>query len=167
MPDSTPKQQLDLEDLALHEGATVLLRRALAQLRAGDWFEVRGDSAQLAEQLAVWCRKEGHRCEPKRWCHRSVPHAIGRTRAVNRHVSHAGVRNGRSGLGAGPSRRASRKRRTRLRLHPTRETRCVGERIEYDLRPGSRESVVGGARRPCGKSFPSRPWRSNTRSPKL
>jgi hypothetical protein len=65
MPDSTPRQQLDLEDLALHEGATVLLRRALAQLHAGDWFEVRGDSAQLAEQLAAWCRKEGHRCEPK------------------------------------------------------------------------------------------------------
>ena len=35
MPNSTPKQQIDLEDLALHEGATVLLRRALAQLRAG------------------------------------------------------------------------------------------------------------------------------------
>jgi len=65
MPDSTAKQQLDLEDLAPHEGAAVLLRRALGQLRAGDWFEVRGDSAQLGEQLAAWCRKEGHRCEPK------------------------------------------------------------------------------------------------------
>lgn len=64
MADSTPKQQLDLEDLALHEGATVLLRRALGQLCAGDWCEVRGDSAQLAEQLAAWCRKEGHHCEP-------------------------------------------------------------------------------------------------------
>jgi TusA-related sulfurtransferase len=65
MANSTPKQQLDLEDLALHEGATVLLRRTLAQLRAGDWFEVRGDSPQLVEQLAAWCRKEGHHCEPK------------------------------------------------------------------------------------------------------
>ena len=65
MADSTPKQQLDLEDLALHEGATVLLRRTLAQLRAGDWFEVRGDSPQLIEQLAAWCRKEGHHFEPK------------------------------------------------------------------------------------------------------
>ena len=65
MPDSTAKQQLDLEDLEPHEGAAVLLRRALGQLRAGDWFEVRGDSAQLGEQLAAWCRKEGHRCEPK------------------------------------------------------------------------------------------------------
>jgi hypothetical protein len=65
MADSTPKQQLDLEDLALHEGATVLLRRTLGQLRAGDWCEVRGDSAQLAEQFAAWCRKEGLRCEPQ------------------------------------------------------------------------------------------------------
>ena len=65
MANSTPKQQLDLEDLALHEGATVLLRRTLAQMRAGDWFEVRGDSPQLVEQLAAWCRKEGHHCEPK------------------------------------------------------------------------------------------------------
>src|SRR6202166_2986387 len=65
MPNSTPKQQLDLEDLTLHEGATVLLRRTLAQLRAGDWFEVCGDSPQLVEQLAAWCRKEGHHCEPK------------------------------------------------------------------------------------------------------
>lgn len=64
MADYTPKQRLDLEDLALHEGATVLLRLRLGHLRAGDWCEVRGDSAQLGEQLAAWCRKEGHHCEP-------------------------------------------------------------------------------------------------------
>ncbi len=51
------------EDLGLHEGATVLLRRALAQLGLGEWLEVRGDSAELAEHLAAWCRKEGHRLE--------------------------------------------------------------------------------------------------------
>jgi hypothetical protein len=65
MANSTLKQQLDLEDRALHEAATVLLCRTLAQLRAGDWFEVRGDSPQLVEQLAAWYRKEGRRCEPK------------------------------------------------------------------------------------------------------
>jgi hypothetical protein len=65
MPKSAPKQQLDLEDLELHEGATVLLRRTLAQLRTGDTFEAQGDSPQLAEQLAAWCRKEGHHCKPK------------------------------------------------------------------------------------------------------
>jgi len=44
MPNSAPTQQLDLEDLMLHEGATVLLRRTLRQLRTGDTFEVRRDS---------------------------------------------------------------------------------------------------------------------------
>ncbi|HMD40174.1 MAG TPA: hypothetical protein VKH15_12890 [Candidatus Acidoferrum sp.] len=65
MPDSTPKQFLDLENLAFHEGATVLLRRALAQLRAGEWFEVHGDSPDLAGHLAAWCRNQGHRLEAK------------------------------------------------------------------------------------------------------
>ena len=63
MPDSTPKAKIDLEDLSLHEGATVLLRRALAGLAAGQWCEVRGDSAELADHLAAWCRKQGARCE--------------------------------------------------------------------------------------------------------
>jgi hypothetical protein len=65
MPDSTPKRYLELEDLALHEGAAVLLRRSLSELGAGERLEVRGESGDLAEQLAVWCRKEGHRCESK------------------------------------------------------------------------------------------------------
>ena len=65
MPDSSPKHYLDLENLTLQDGAPVLLRRTLAQLRAGEWFEVRGDSPDLAEQLAAWCRKQGHRCEPR------------------------------------------------------------------------------------------------------
>ncbi len=63
VPETKPKRQLDLENLALHEGAPVLLRRALAELGAGQWLEVRGDSAELAEHLSAWCRKEGHRCE--------------------------------------------------------------------------------------------------------
>src|SRR5208282_2692733 len=65
MPDSTPKSRLDLGDLALHEGATVLLRRVLSQLPTGEWCEVCGDSADFASQLAVWCRKEGLRCESR------------------------------------------------------------------------------------------------------
>src|SRR5438270_222627 len=36
-------------------------RRALAKLAAGELLEVRGDSPELAEELAAWCRKEGHR----------------------------------------------------------------------------------------------------------
>jgi hypothetical protein len=61
MPESSPKAQVDLEDLTLHEGAPVLLRRALAQVSAGELLEVRGDSPELADELAAWCRKEGHR----------------------------------------------------------------------------------------------------------
>lgn len=59
MPDSIPKQSLDLEDLDLVEGAPVLLRRALSSLSPGDWLEVRGDSANLGENLVAWCRAQG------------------------------------------------------------------------------------------------------------
>jgi len=61
MPERIPKAQVDLEDLTLHEGWPILLRRALATLAAGELLEVRGDSPDLTEELAVWCRKEGHR----------------------------------------------------------------------------------------------------------
>jgi TusA-related sulfurtransferase len=63
MPESKPKAEVELEDLALNEGAVVLLRRALGLLAPGEHLEVRGDSAGLREHLAAWCRKEGHRCE--------------------------------------------------------------------------------------------------------
>ncbi len=60
MPERSPKAQADLEDLTLHEGAPVLLRQALAKLTEGELLEVRGDSSDLDEALAAWCRKEGH-----------------------------------------------------------------------------------------------------------
>lgn len=63
MPDSTPKNQLHLQDLALHEGANVLLRRATKDLAPGEWLEVIADSEDLAEHLSGWCRKEGHAVE--------------------------------------------------------------------------------------------------------
>lgn len=56
---------IDIEDLALHEGAAVLLRQALRQVQAGDSIEVRGDSEALSEQLSAWCRREGHECTRK------------------------------------------------------------------------------------------------------
>jgi hypothetical protein len=59
VPDSTPKQLLDLEDLGLLEGAPVLLRQGLSSLSSGEWLEVRGDSANLDEDLPVWCRTQG------------------------------------------------------------------------------------------------------------
>ena len=61
MPERFPKAQIDLQDLAIHEGAPVLLRRSLAGLAVGELLEVRADSLELAEALAAWCRKEGHR----------------------------------------------------------------------------------------------------------
>ncbi len=61
MRNSTPKQKVELEDLSLHEGATVLLRRALSGLAAGESCEVHGDSPELADHLAAWCRKQGLR----------------------------------------------------------------------------------------------------------
>lgn len=61
MPERIPKAQADLEDLTLYEGAAVLLRHALAQLAQGELLEVRGDSSEMGDVLAAWCRKEGHR----------------------------------------------------------------------------------------------------------
>jgi len=61
MPEQFPKAQIDLEDLSIHEGAPVLLRSALAGLAVGELLEVRADSPELADALASWCRKEGHR----------------------------------------------------------------------------------------------------------
>ncbi len=60
MPERLPKAQVDLEDLTLYKKAPVLLRRALAQLVKGELLEVRGDSSEMADVLAAWCRKEGH-----------------------------------------------------------------------------------------------------------
>lgn len=61
MPDSVPKAVLELEDLAFPEGVPVLLRRALEPLAPGELLEVCGDSADFADYLQAWCRKEGHR----------------------------------------------------------------------------------------------------------
>jgi len=60
MADLNPKAQVDLQELALHEGAPVLLRRALRTLAPGQLLEIRGHSPDLAEDLGAWCRKEGH-----------------------------------------------------------------------------------------------------------
>jgi TusA-related sulfurtransferase len=59
VPDDAPKAFVELEDLSVVEGAAVLLRRALSSLCPGDWLEVRGDSADLNDDLAAWCRTHG------------------------------------------------------------------------------------------------------------
>jgi TusA-related sulfurtransferase len=63
MPNSTPKEKVELEDLSLHEGATVLLRRALSGLSVGEWCEVHADTPEFADHLHAWCRKQGLRCQ--------------------------------------------------------------------------------------------------------
>ena len=50
---------LDLADLGLDEGATVLVKRALA---ASPVITVRGTAPTLALDLAAWCRAQGHGC---------------------------------------------------------------------------------------------------------
>lgn len=52
--------QVDVEDLELHEGAAVLLRRALEALKAGDLLEVRGTASEFRDTLPAWCRARGH-----------------------------------------------------------------------------------------------------------
>ena len=61
MPERFSKAQVDIEGLTIHDGAPVLLRRALARLSPGDLLDVRGESPELEDELAAWCRKEGHR----------------------------------------------------------------------------------------------------------
>ncbi|HEX5481321.1 MAG TPA: ferritin-like domain-containing protein [Terriglobia bacterium] len=61
MPDRFPKAKVEIADLGIFDGAPVLLRRGVAQLAAGELLEVAGDSPALADGLAAWCRKEGHR----------------------------------------------------------------------------------------------------------
>ena len=52
---------VELEDLALDEGAHLLIKRALAAHPA---IVVRGNAPSLAFDLPAWCRALGHTCEP-------------------------------------------------------------------------------------------------------
>jgi len=60
VPQTSPKAQVDLQDLSLHEGATVLLRRGIASVDVGERLEVLSRSVEVDENLAAWCRGEGH-----------------------------------------------------------------------------------------------------------
>jgi hypothetical protein len=52
--------QIDLGDLGLDRGASVLLKRALAALSPGEALRVLGRSADLAVHLRAWARAQGH-----------------------------------------------------------------------------------------------------------
>jgi hypothetical protein len=65
---------LDLGDLGLDAGASVLLRLTLAGLRPGDPLHVHGSAPELAVHLRAWARAEGHEfatAAPQR----AAPHA--------------------------------------------------------------------------------------------
>lgn len=51
---------IDIESLALDEGALLLVRRALLALRDGDELRVRGSADAWDLHLAAWCRRQGH-----------------------------------------------------------------------------------------------------------
>ncbi|MGD9752635.1 MAG: ferritin-like domain-containing protein [Acidimicrobiia bacterium] len=52
---------VELDDLGFDGGAHVLVKLALAELPPGAAVAVRGRHPELADQLATWCRTEGHR----------------------------------------------------------------------------------------------------------
>ncbi|KQU74264.1 hypothetical protein ASE08_27405 [Rhizobacter sp. Root16D2] len=51
---------IDIESLALDQGALLLVRRALAALADGDELRVRGRADAWDLHLAAWCRQQGH-----------------------------------------------------------------------------------------------------------
>jgi TusA-related sulfurtransferase len=59
----SPHTTIDLEDLDLAQGGSILLKRALAVLPRGGRLEVRGTSPELSIHLRAWCRGHGHQVE--------------------------------------------------------------------------------------------------------
>ena len=56
---------IDIESLGLDQGALLLVRRALAEVGAGEQIVVRGRAPDWTLQLAAWCRQEGHIMETR------------------------------------------------------------------------------------------------------
>ncbi|MGI8684618.1 MAG: sulfurtransferase TusA family protein, partial [Acidimicrobiales bacterium] len=54
---------LDLGDLGLEHGASLLVKRALARLAVGARLAVAGTDPSLAVHLRAWCRGRGHAFE--------------------------------------------------------------------------------------------------------
>jgi hypothetical protein len=55
---------VDLGSLGFDGGAHILVKLAVAGRARGERVAVRGTHPELADQLAVWCRQEGHRWYP-------------------------------------------------------------------------------------------------------
>lgn len=52
---------VDVGDLGFDGGAHILVKIALAELAPGEAVRVRGSHADLAGEVATWCRQHGHR----------------------------------------------------------------------------------------------------------
>jgi hypothetical protein len=61
--DASLVQTIDIDTLALDEGALILIRRALAETPVGGSIRVHGKAPQWDLHLAAWCRSAGHRIE--------------------------------------------------------------------------------------------------------
>ena len=59
-------QTIDIEGLGLDEGGLLLVRRALANLSAGESLRVRGGPPGWDLHLTAWCRQQGHDLETRR-----------------------------------------------------------------------------------------------------
>ncbi len=57
---------IDIEGLGLDEGGLLLVRRALADLSAGESLRVRGGPPGWDLHLTAWCRQQGHDLETRR-----------------------------------------------------------------------------------------------------
>ena len=56
---------IDIESLGLDEGGLLLVRRALADLSAGERLTVRGRAPEWDLHLTAWCRQQGHDVETR------------------------------------------------------------------------------------------------------
>lgn len=51
---------IDIKDLSFDQGAHLLVKKGLADLRPGERLEVRGNAPDVAVHLRAWCREQGH-----------------------------------------------------------------------------------------------------------
>jgi TusA-related sulfurtransferase len=53
-------QIIDIKDLGFDRGAHLLVKRALADVPAGERLGIRGRAPELAIHLRAWCHSQGH-----------------------------------------------------------------------------------------------------------
>ncbi|MGB4345634.1 MAG: ferritin-like domain-containing protein, partial [Burkholderiaceae bacterium] len=51
---------INIEALGLHQGAHLLVKRALEQMAVGETLQVDGSAPDWDTHLLVWCRQNGH-----------------------------------------------------------------------------------------------------------